>query len=186
MLREEDEGSSRDSDRPQKRRRVAAQPSSPTFILDSRRPITRAQSHRVAPMVTSAESPTASMRVLRTRSQKLPERTPLYPSILSNVTVTRGRSTTRGRDGLFAKRASFATTSTPKKRAMAAVNSPESAAPRFRPVFADIKQAMDGQPRGIACLDDSTDVSEVTFGIDGLTMPLVEQDSSDMDVSSGY
>ncbi|CDO68972.1 hypothetical protein BN946_scf184777.g2 [Trametes cinnabarina] len=186
MLREEDEGHSRESEgRPQKRRRMAPLPSTPT--LDPRRPITRSQSHRVAPLVTNAQSPSTNPRVLRTRSQKLPERMPLYPvNAHANVTVTRGRSVTRGKDGYSAKRASFAMTSTPKKRALAAVNSPESGSPRFRAILAGMPAARGGRERRSSRLgDESADMDEFTFGIDGLTMPPAEPDCSDMDITSG-
>ncbi|KAI0644020.1 hypothetical protein C8Q79DRAFT_125576 [Trametes meyenii] len=187
ILREESETSRGSVDRPQKRRRIVAPPPTPTE--DLRRPITRAQSHRVAPIIASAstESPTAVARVLRTRSQRLPERTPLYEGIHANVTVTRGRSA-RGRSGIMAKRASFAMTSTPKKRALASLNSPESATPRYRPLLADVGNAVAVAARGPRPVEipvESADVEDVTFGLEGLTMPMVDGNCSDMDISTG-
>ncbi|OJT06005.1 hypothetical protein TRAPUB_3192 [Trametes pubescens] len=187
-LREESEGRSRGSDeRPQKRRRTVLRPSTPTF--DPRRPITRSQSHRVAPLVAgNAESPTANARVLRTRSQNLPERPPLYPILHDKaaVTMSRGRGRTMAR-GLAAKRPSFAMTSTPKKRALAAVNSPASVVPRYNPIMADpgnkgtfafsrLSQSKTGE--------ETAHSEEITFGIDGLTMAINDSGSSDMDISS--
>ncbi|KAI0666451.1 hypothetical protein C8Q78DRAFT_994856 [Trametes maxima] len=104
MLREESETSRGSEDRPQKRRRIVAPPPTPTE--DLRRPITRAQSHRVAPIIASAstDSPTAVARVLRTRSQRLPERAPLYEGIHTNVTRARGEEA-QLRDDLYSQEA---------------------------------------------------------------------------------
>lgn len=188
-LREESEGRSRGSDeRPQKRRRTALRTSTPTF--DPRRPITRSQSHRVAPLVAgNAESPTANARVLRTRSQNLPERPPLYPILNANaaVTINRGRGRTMAR-GLAAKRPSFAMTSTPKKRALAAVNSPASVMPRYNPIMADpgnrgtyaFSRLRQSKTRD----EESVHSEEITFGIDGMTMAIDDSGSSDMDISN--
>ena len=73
-------------------------------------------------------------------------------------------------------------TSTPKKGVMAAgVNSPRRAV-AFRPLLAEVHNINMGvgmTARGARKREESTlDMDEVTFGIDGLTIPMI--DSSEL------
>ncbi|KAH9942672.1 hypothetical protein B0H21DRAFT_750585, partial [Amylocystis lapponica] len=156
---------------PQKRRRVEA-PESP--CIDYARRITRSQSHRVAPLYTSA-SPGTPTRVVRTHSQKLPERKPVLQNMHPNVTVSRGR--TAARAALRSKSQGVVLTSTPKKRKV-----PSDADPAMASLIA-VATALSSSPRATTSTprgknkgasskksEYSVDAVEVTFGIDGMTM----------------
>ena len=132
-------------------------------------------------------------RILRTRS------TPAYPTsrTLSLVPASSPRHARRS-DGQTKRNKSFAMTSTPKKRATAAVNSPGAKnAHQFRSLFAEVQNLGHAVDRGSGLqkltvgrmkeVEDSVDGLDVTFGLDGYTISHVEGDDelSDMDISRG-
>ncbi|OBZ78330.1 hypothetical protein A0H81_01681 [Grifola frondosa] len=163
MLREEDEDVS-SAERPQKKRRLESRttadaPTTPKFDLARR--ITRSQANRIGPILTDVQSPIQKTRILRTRSQKLPERKPLYESAHANITTVRGAVDNKRK----------AQTAPSANRAVLA---PEM-------VISRRKKPADGKATARAV---SMEASEVTFGIDGLTITAATADScSDMDIS---
>jgi len=186
VLREEDEEVSA-AQRPQKRRRYNAEsPSSATAPFDPARRVTRSQSHRVAPknMDLAAKS---STRVLRTRSQKLPERKPMLQGIHPNITITRGRSGSRG--AFYQRSKSAVLTSTPKKRRILGDANADSSAVSTAAVSTGKSTSFGdkvARPKADQCdlrRKHSADLTDVTFGIDGMTLPAITT-SSDMDIST--
>ena len=196
------EETSEDADTPPNKRRRTD--SSLPFTMDPARPITRAQSRRVTPLLMKANAEAAKAisdarreispalgRVLRTRS------TPAYlTSRTPNLVPSGSPRHARRSNGQTKKSKSFAMTSTPKKRATAAVNSPGAKnAHQFRSLFAEVQNLGHAAGRGsgleklvvgrVKEMEDSVDDLDVTFGLDGYTISHVVGDDelSDMDIS---
>lgn len=184
VLREDSEEDHPEA-RPQKKRRTEdSLPSDPV------RAITRAEGRRVSPLLTKAEpapraiGAAAGARILRSRST--PAAPPRSPTGIL-------RRSGHSRAGRATKSHSFAMTSTPKKRATAAVNSPAAAGQRTRSLLGEIQNVnmtargsrYDGPgTRGSKgkAYEDSVDVEDLTFGLDGLTMPMVSPSAQDSDM----
>lgn len=167
------------SHRPQKKRRFDAEA---TVEASDRpmisRPITRSQSHRVGSVhPNSPLRNDITNRVLRTRSQNLPARKPMLKGIHPNITVARGRSSSRPLGYLRSQ--STVMTSTPKGRRSLGVGlvqpprSPDGdsasasltsnlASPIVEKVKRTLKRKLD---------QTAHDTTDLTFGIEGLTMP---------------
>ena len=186
----EDSGEGHPEAPPQKRRRTEN-----VLPFEPARPITRAQGRRVSPLLVKAESApraigaAAGARILRSRS--VPNPPVGQPRAPTGGTP---RRSARTRAGHVTKSHTFAMTSTPKKRAAAAVNSPAAGGQRTRSLLAEVQNinmtargyrggATPGK-KGKAC-EDSADVEDITFGLDGFTMPMISKQSfqySDMEL----
>lgn len=172
------------------------------------RRITRAQSHRVAPVYKQSQR--SSARVLRARSQRLPGKTPDFYNH-PNITVARGRritslrrasSTSTGTGTGIGTRADrgddsdgIPVMSTPKRRKTFHHISPSPKSSRVSPRKGKGKATASSSHRArraqraprrasapVASQMDTT-AEEVTFGIDGMSMA-VSSSGSDMDLSS--
>ncbi|KAI0946725.1 hypothetical protein AcW1_010107 [Taiwanofungus camphoratus] len=186
VLREEDENMP-DVERPQKKRRfnsTTTSDGSPQF--DPGRRITRSQSHRVAPMYTSSS---IQARVLRTRSQKLPDKKPMIQGTHPNITTTRGR--TGSRAASCPRSRSSVMTSTPKKRILGDADPNHSTGALAYPAAALTSASLappmathtSKKGRAIKRKASVDDTIEVTFGIDGMTMA-APISNLDMDISA--
>lgn len=111
-LREEADDRAEGADRPQKRRRIHEDSSPDASPTPMRRYPMRSQSHRAHGLNHKCSAPERDGRMLRSRSERLP---PLrLKSLHRNVTVTRGRASTRVDSAVPIM------TSTPKPRRVAA------------------------------------------------------------------
>ncbi len=196
VLREDSE-EGRSEPRPPKRRRTDA------LTFDPKRTISPAQSRRVTPLLGNANAEStprytsaAAVRAHRIRSQSQPvsvavhqlntnlHRTPTGPFRRSGYTRGGAMAAPRSRS------TNFAMTSTPKNYAAAAVNSPKArgAARQFRPFLAELQNTKDDSASDDGGAESTADIEghmeEMTFGIEGMTIPIVNASQGEWSVSA--